>query len=90
MILHPLIVCGIGDIAMRFLDYCKNIHRDNTSHVTMVDINPHMLEEGKKRFASSPYATSKQSIGTKRGCAIHCVYIRSQPIRIHGAKRREA
>ncbi|KAJ8657245.1 hypothetical protein O0I10_007061 [Lichtheimia ornata] len=52
---------GTGDIAMRFLDYCKNIHRDNTSHVTMVDINPHMLEEGKKRFASSPYATTNQT-----------------------------
>ena len=46
---------------MRFLDYCKNIHRDNTSHVTMVDINPHMLEEGKKRFASSQYANSTYS-----------------------------
>ncbi|KAI7885039.1 UbiE/COQ5 methyltransferase [Lichtheimia hyalospora FSU 10163] len=52
---------GTGDIAMRFLDYCKNIHRDNTSHVTMVDINPHMLEEGKKRFASSQYANTNQT-----------------------------
>lgn len=50
---------------MRFLDYCKNIHRDNTSHVTMVDINPHMLEEGKKRFAASPYVNSKYSIDTR-------------------------
>lgn len=83
-------LCGVGDIAMRFLDYCKNIHRDNTSHVTMVDINPHMLEEGKKRFASSPYANSKHSIDTKGGYIIHCVYIISQPNRIHGAKCREA
>lgn len=50
---------GTGDIAMRFLDYCRNIHHDNTASVTMVDINAHMLEEGKKRFQSSPYAKSK-------------------------------
>ncbi|KAI9316106.1 UbiE/COQ5 methyltransferase [Dichotomocladium elegans] len=52
---------GTGDIAMRFLDYCKNIHKDSTATVTMVDINPHMLEEGKKRFASSPYANTNQT-----------------------------
>ena len=49
----------IGDIALRFLDYCRNIHQDSTASVTMVDINPHMLEEGKKRFTKTPYANSK-------------------------------
>ncbi|KAG0182845.1 2-hexaprenyl-6-methoxy-1,4-benzoquinone methyltransferase [Apophysomyces sp. BC1034] len=39
----------------------KNIHRDSTAQVTMVDINPHMLEEGKKRFQSSPYANTNQT-----------------------------
>ncbi|KAI8144172.1 UbiE/COQ5 methyltransferase [Fennellomyces sp. T-0311] len=52
---------GTGDIALRFLDYCKNIHKDSTASVTMVDINPHMLEEGKKRFAKTPYANTNQA-----------------------------
>ncbi|KAF7728811.1 2-hexaprenyl-6-methoxy-1,4-benzoquinone methyltransferase [Apophysomyces ossiformis] len=50
-----------GDIALRFLDYCRNIHHDSTAEVTMVDINPHMLEEGKKRFQTSPYANTNQA-----------------------------
>lgn len=48
-----------GDIALRFLDYCRNVHGDSTASVTMVDINPHMLREGQKRFESTPYAHSK-------------------------------
>ncbi|KAI8339435.1 UbiE/COQ5 methyltransferase [Chlamydoabsidia padenii] len=52
---------GTGDIALRFLDYCRNIHRDSTASVTMVDINPHMLEEGKKRFQTTPYAHTNQA-----------------------------
>ncbi|CAO3649519.1 unnamed protein product [Cunninghamella blakesleeana] len=52
---------GTGDIALRFLDYCRNIHRDSTASVTMVDINPHMLEEGKKRFQTTPYANTNQA-----------------------------
>lgn len=49
----------IGDIALRFLDYCKNVHHDNTATVKLVDINPHMLGEGEKRFKTTPYANSK-------------------------------
>ncbi|KAI9025808.1 UbiE/COQ5 methyltransferase [Phycomyces nitens] len=52
---------GTGDIALRFLDFCKNIHRDSTASVTMVDINPHMLEEGKKRFQKTQYANTNQA-----------------------------
>ncbi|ORX51993.1 ubiquinone/menaquinone [Hesseltinella vesiculosa] len=52
---------GTGDIALRFLDYCRNIHHDSSASVTMVDINPHMLEEGKKRFQTSPYAHTGQT-----------------------------
>ncbi|KAL1929653.1 hypothetical protein VTP01DRAFT_1791 [Rhizomucor pusillus] len=52
---------GTGDIALRFLDYCRNIHRDSTASVTMVDINPHMLEEGKKRFMTTPYWNTNQA-----------------------------
>lgn len=50
---------SIGDIALRFLDYCKNVHHDNTATVKLVDINPHMLGEGEKRFQKTPYAHSK-------------------------------
>jgi hypothetical protein len=49
----------IGDIGLRFLEYCKNIHHDNTATVKLVDINPHMLGEGEKRFQTTPYAHSK-------------------------------
>ncbi|EIE88698.1 hypothetical protein G6F46_006208 [Rhizopus delemar] len=52
---------GTGDIALRFLNYCKNVHRDNTASVTLVDINPHMLGEGEKRFKTTPYAHTNQA-----------------------------
>lgn len=52
----------LGDIALRFLDYCKNVHNDNTATVQLVDINPHMLGEGEKRFQKTPYANSKTSL----------------------------
>lgn len=50
---------GTGDIALKFLDYCKNVHHDNTATVKLVDINAHMLGEGEKRFQKTPYAHSK-------------------------------
>jgi 2-methoxy-6-polyprenyl-1,4-benzoquinol methylase len=49
---------GTGDIAQRMLDYAARIHNDNTVRVTVADINPEMLSEGKKRFASTEYAQS--------------------------------
>ncbi|KAI9481338.1 MAG: UbiE/COQ5 methyltransferase [Benjaminiella poitrasii] len=52
---------GTGDIALKFLDYCKNIHHDNTATVKLVDINAHMLEEGKKRFQKTQYANTNQA-----------------------------
>ncbi|GAB5585512.1 2-hexaprenyl-6-methoxy-1 [Umbelopsis nana] len=51
---------GTGDIAMRFLDYCKNIHNDSSATVKMVDINPHMLKVGEQRFQTTPYANTNQ------------------------------
>ncbi|KAI8384903.1 UbiE/COQ5 methyltransferase [Radiomyces spectabilis] len=52
---------GTGDIALRFLDYCQHYHGDSTAQVQMVDINAHMLEEGKKRFQTTPYANTNQA-----------------------------
>ena len=46
---------GTGDIAFRMLDHSTNINRDHQTSVIVSDINPEMLGEGKKRFASSPY-----------------------------------
>ncbi|KAL9536768.1 hypothetical protein MBANPS3_012382 [Mucor bainieri] len=52
---------GTGDIALKFLDYCKNVHHDNTATVKLVDINAHMLREGEKRFQKTPYAHTNQA-----------------------------
>jgi len=49
---------GTGDIAFRMLDHSTQINNDTTSHVTVADINADMLSEGRKRLASSPYASS--------------------------------
>jgi 2-methoxy-6-polyprenyl-1,4-benzoquinol methylase len=46
---------GTGDIAFRMLDHCTKIHNDNTSRVTVADINPDMLVEGRKRANASSY-----------------------------------
>ena len=43
---------------MRFLDYCKETHGDNSASVTVFDINPNMLEVGKERFTKTPYHNS--------------------------------
>ena len=46
---------GTGDIAQRILDHAKDKHYDRKTHVEMLDINPEMLEEGRKRFARTMY-----------------------------------
>jgi 2-methoxy-6-polyprenyl-1,4-benzoquinol methylase len=40
----------LGDIATKFLEYCRDTHGDHTAHATVVDINADMLRNGKKRF----------------------------------------
>jgi 2-methoxy-6-polyprenyl-1,4-benzoquinol methylase len=49
---------GTGDIALRLLDHCTNIHNDSTSKVTVADINPDMLAAGKKRLETREYSRS--------------------------------
>lgn len=44
-----------GDIALRILNHAKDKYADRKIHVQMLDINPEMLEEGKKRFARTMY-----------------------------------
>ncbi|KAH3681076.1 hypothetical protein WICPIJ_007961 [Wickerhamomyces pijperi] len=46
---------GSGDIAFGLLDHAKAKFNDNSSTMTVVDINPDMLEEGKKRLLQTKY-----------------------------------
>ena len=46
---------GTGDIAQRMLDHSSVVNGDMKTHVTISDINPEMLAEGRKRFSTSPY-----------------------------------
>ena len=49
---------GTGDIAFRLLDHCTNINSSPHSTITISDINPEMLAEGKKRSLQTSYANS--------------------------------
>jgi 2-methoxy-6-polyprenyl-1,4-benzoquinol methylase len=49
---------GTGDIAFRMLDHASHINHDAHTRVTVADINPAMLAEGKKRSLTTPYARS--------------------------------
>ncbi|KAG4417111.1 hypothetical protein IFR04_009747 [Cadophora malorum] len=49
---------GTGDIAFRLLDHATNINNSPQSTITISDINPSMLAEGKKRSLKTSYANS--------------------------------
>jgi 2-methoxy-6-polyprenyl-1,4-benzoquinol methylase len=49
---------GTGDIAFRLLDHATNINHSPSSTITISDINPSMLAEGKKRSLATSYANS--------------------------------
>lgn len=51
---------GTGDIAFRILDHASVVNCDHASRMTVSDINPEMLEEGKKRSLKSQYAQSER------------------------------
>lgn len=46
---------GTGDIAIRMLDHARTKYADRDTKVTILDINPEMLEEGRKRMAQTMY-----------------------------------
>ena len=53
---------GTGDIAFRMLDHASKVNGDHQTRVTVSDINPDMLAEGKKRSLETQYAgTSRLS-----------------------------
>ncbi|GME67932.1 unnamed protein product [[Candida] boidinii] len=57
--LHFLDVAGgTGDIAFGLLDHAREKFGDNSSTMTVADINPDMLAEGVKRCANTRYANS--------------------------------
>lgn len=47
---------GTGDVAFRILDHATQVNGDLSTKVTIADINPDMLAEGKKRALTSQYA----------------------------------
>ena len=49
---------GTGDIAFRMLDHASTVNNDAHTKVTVADINPDMLAEGRKRALATPYARS--------------------------------
>ncbi|APA08516.1 hypothetical protein SS1G_02217 [Sclerotinia sclerotiorum 1980 UF-70] len=49
---------GTGDIAFRLLDHATNINASPSSTITISDINPEMLAEGRKRSLQTSYAHS--------------------------------
>lgn len=51
---------GTGDIAFRMLDHATNINNDLYTKVTVADINPDMLAEGKKRSLDTPYYSTER------------------------------
>lgn len=52
---------GTGDIAFRFLNYTKTTNSQHDCHVTVCDINSHMLDVGKRRALTLNYTTDQIS-----------------------------
>lgn len=63
---------GTGDIAIRLLDHAREKWADRDTSVQVLDINPEMLEEGKKRFAKTMYHGGELDLsrlgGRRWGC----------------------
>lgn len=57
----------VGDIAFRFLNYVKSVNAENGCHVTVCDINAHMLNVGRKRCEELQYPS--EMIDWKEGDA---------------------
>lgn len=51
---------GTGDIAFRMLDHATAVHGDTHTRVTVSDINPAMLAEGRQRSFETPYGNTSR------------------------------
>lgn len=58
----------IGDIAIRLLDHAREKYGDRETSVQILDINPEMLEEGKKRFTTTMYHNSTSNSSSYPSC----------------------
>ena len=50
---------GTGDIAFRMLEHASTVNGDNITSVTVADINPEMLAEGRKRASETAYGLDR-------------------------------
>ncbi|MBW0481158.1 hypothetical protein O181_020873 [Austropuccinia psidii MF-1] len=67
--IHCLDVAGgTADIGLRILDHARLVHSNRDVKVTILDINPKMLEEGQKKVNQTMYYGGNQ-IGFKLGNA---------------------
>ena len=51
---------GTGDIAFRMLDHATIVNHDHQTRVTVSDINPEMLAEGRRRSLQTQYANTER------------------------------
>ncbi len=54
---------GTGDISHGILDYARIKYYDRETHVTVSDVNPDMLEQGRRRFKQTMYHNSRCTNG---------------------------
>ncbi|RMD39486.1 hypothetical protein DV735_g5642, partial [Chaetothyriales sp. CBS 134920] len=73
---------GTGDIAFRMLDHATNINGDLKTRVTVSDINPDMLAEGRKRSLQTPYAGSRR-LDFKQGNAESLDFVESNSVDLY-------
>ncbi|KAI9758050.1 MAG: 2-hexaprenyl-6-methoxy-1,4-benzoquinone methyltransferase [Lichina confinis] len=74
---------GTGDIAFRLLDHATLIHGDRHSHVTVADINPDMLAEGRKRTTAEPRAWDTSRIDFVEANAETMQFIQDESIDLY-------
>lgn len=55
---------GTGDIALRLLDYARTHYSDRETSVDILDINPEMLKEGRRRMKQTMYHNSEHRLDT--------------------------
>ncbi|RMZ75776.1 hypothetical protein DV738_g5306, partial [Chaetothyriales sp. CBS 135597] len=73
---------GTGDIAFRMLDHATNVNGDLKTRVTVSDINPDMLAEGRKRSLQTPYAGSRR-LDFKQGNAESLGFVESNSVDLY-------
>lgn len=60
---------GTGDIAFRMLEHARAVNKDEKTHVKVMDINPDMLAEGRKRAQSGQWGSWGDRLDFEQGNA---------------------